>query len=92
MFKQMKVWLVLTVVLSLLAVASSCSKAPTNDTADTNTGSTGGETYQSKGDEGTVSGVIAFTGTAPAPKVMASPISPSRVHTMNVNAAAAVAR
>lgn len=68
MLKQMKVWLVLTVVLSLLAVAASCSKAPTNETAETNAGSTGGETYQSKGDEGTVSGVIAFAGTAPAPK------------------------
>jgi plastocyanin len=66
MLKQMKVWLVLTIILSLLAVASSCSKAPTNETA--NTGTTGGEIYQSKGDEGTVSGTIAFTGTPPAPK------------------------
>src|SRR5688572_28083850 len=68
MFKQMKVWLVLTVVLSLLAVAASCSKSPTNEAAETPGGSTAGETYQSKGDEGTVSGVIAFSGTAPAPK------------------------
>src|SRR5688572_32915111 len=68
MFKQMKVWLVLTVVLSLLAVAASCSKSPTNEAAETPGGSTAGETYQSKGDEGTVSGVIAFAGTAPAPK------------------------
>lgn len=68
MLKQMKVWLVLTVVLLLLAVASSCSQTSTNETADTNTGTAGSETYQSKGDEGTVSGIIAFTGEAPAPK------------------------
>jgi hypothetical protein len=67
MHKQMKVWLGLIVVLSLLAVASSCSKAPTNETADANT-SSAGEAYQSKGDEGTVTGVIAFNGAAPAPK------------------------
>ena len=64
MQKQMKVWLVLIVVLSLLAVASSCSKEPTNET---DTSSTAGEAYQSKGDEGTVTGVIAFNGAAPAP-------------------------
>ncbi|HEY5883755.1 MAG TPA: hypothetical protein VIT88_03670 [Pyrinomonadaceae bacterium] len=67
MHKQMKVWLVLIVVLSLLAVASSCSKAPESDAPAANTGSAG-EAYQSKGDEGTVSGVVAFNGAAPALK------------------------
>ena len=31
MFKQIKVWLVLTTLLSLLALGASCSKSATND-------------------------------------------------------------
>jgi Polysaccharide lyase family 4, domain II len=67
--KQTKVWLVLTIVVSLLALASACSKTDTTTNAPggTETASTG-KAYTSKGDEGTVSGVIAFNGTAPAPK------------------------
>jgi hypothetical protein len=67
MFKQMRVWFVLTIILSLLALGSSCSKAPTNE-AETNSGaSTTGKPY-TKGDEGTVTGAIAYNGTPPAPK------------------------
>jgi plastocyanin len=63
--KQTMVWLVLTVVLSLLALASACNKGAV---PNTNEGPTSGKAYTSKGDEGTVSGTIAFNGTAPAPK------------------------
>ncbi|MGI9168426.1 MAG: carboxypeptidase regulatory-like domain-containing protein [Pyrinomonadaceae bacterium] len=70
MFKQMKVWLVLTTIFSLLALGSSCSNQPTNDAAsDTNSAaSTTGKAYASKGNEGTVTGAIAFNGTPAAPK------------------------
>src|SRR5688572_24778621 len=68
MFKQMRVWFVLTIILSLLALGSSCSKQATNDAETSPGASTTGKTYASKGDEGTVAGVIAFNGTPPAPK------------------------
>jgi hypothetical protein len=64
--KQTKVWLVLTIVLSLLALASACTKK--EGEPDKNGGPMTGKAYTSKGDEGTVSGTIAFNGTAPAPK------------------------
>ncbi len=64
MKKQTKVWLVLSIALSLLALGSACNKA-----ADTNTPTTdnaAAKTYN--GPVGTVAGVIAFNGTPPAPK------------------------
>lgn len=63
--KQTKVWLILTIALSLLALASACSKseAPTNDAGPT---TATGEIY--KGDTGSVTGAIAFNGAAPAAK------------------------
>jgi len=64
--KQIKVWLVLTTIRSLLALGASCGKTPTNDSGPETP--TAGKTFAPKGDEGTVSGVVAFTGTAPAPK------------------------
>jgi plastocyanin len=73
MFKQMKVWLVLTTILSLMALASSCSKSGTDNTGTDTTSSPGAEEYKSKGDEGTVTGAIAFNGTpAPAKKIDSS--------------------
>ena len=61
--KQTKVWLVLTIALSLLVLGSACSK--TDDTATPGTPTAGNKTYS--GDTGSVSGVISFNGAAPAP-------------------------
>jgi plastocyanin len=66
MNKQTKVWLVLSIALSLLVLAAACggNKAP-----DTNTpaaGDTAAAPYN--GPTGTVAGVVSFTGTPPAPK------------------------
>lgn len=64
MFKQTKVWLALTVMMSLLVLASACSKQP-----ETNTNEAAAETKPiPTGNEGTVTGVVAYNGTAPAPK------------------------
>ena len=77
MFKQIRVWLVLTVILSLTALGSSCSKPATNE-AGPETSSTGaGKAYTAKGDEGTISGTVAFTGTPPTPKKIDSSADPA---------------
>ena len=76
MFKQPKVWLVVTVALSLLALGSSCSKTG-DDGGNRNAEPTAtGKAYTSKGDEGTVTGVIAYNGTPPAPKKIDSSADP----------------
>lgn len=67
MLKQTKVWLGLALGLSLLTMGSACSKSTETNSTETNTSSTAAS-YTSKGDEGTITGVIAFTGTPPAPK------------------------
>jgi plastocyanin len=69
MNKQTKVWLVLSIALSLLAISSSCGGTKTEGpTPNTNGGGTqaGGEKYT--GATGTISGVVSFNGTPPAPK------------------------
>jgi plastocyanin len=67
--KRMKVWFVMTMVLSLLALGSSCSKPATNEAGPETAGTgTAVKSYAPKGNEGTVTGVAAFTGTPPAPK------------------------
>jgi plastocyanin len=66
MNKQTRVWLVLSIALSLLALASACGGGKT---PDTNTpGSTDSAAAAYSGPTGTVSGVISFNGTPPAPK------------------------
>ena len=64
MNKQTKVWLVLSIALSLLALGSACgggAKAP-----DTNTPTAEAAPYS--GPTGTIAGVISFEGAPPAPK------------------------
>src|SRR5437899_544373 len=68
MFKQMKVWVALTTIFSLLALVSSCSKSGTNEGGPANNNATTGKTFTPKGNEGSVAGVIAYNGTPPAPK------------------------
>ena len=67
MMKQTKVWLLLTIGLSLLALAAACggSKTPETNEAGPTTGATKAPPTSNLG---TVSGTISFTGTAPAPK------------------------
>jgi plastocyanin len=68
MFKQTKVWLVLTTVLALAALASACSKSSPDTNATGDGPSTTATAYVPTGNEGTVTGVVAYNGTPPAPK------------------------
>ncbi|HJP92731.1 MAG TPA: carboxypeptidase regulatory-like domain-containing protein [Pyrinomonadaceae bacterium] len=66
MNKQTKVWLVLSIALSLLALGSACTKSGTNTPAPETSSTAGAGPYS--GPTGTISGVVAFNGTPPAPK------------------------
>jgi plastocyanin len=67
MNKQTKVWLVLSIALSLLALSSACGGGTTSNTGSGNT-STTAEAGPYSGPTGTISGVISYNGTPPAPK------------------------
>lgn len=73
--KQTKVLLILTIALSLLVLASACGKKTEEGPGD-NTGPTAKE-YVPKGNEGTISGAVSFTGTPPAPKKIATDADPA---------------
>jgi plastocyanin len=69
MNKQTKVWLVLSIALSLLALGSACgggSGPATN--RDAGAGGTSETAQAYSGPTGTINGVISFNGTPPAPK------------------------
>ena len=71
--KQTKVWLTLMIALSLLGLASACSKTP-EGTSD-NTPTATGKPYAPKGNEGSITGTIAYNGAPPAPKTLTSCIN-----------------
>src|SRR5258706_14989286 len=65
--KRARLWLGLIAALSLLSLASSCG----NKTETTDNGGGGdksGKAYASKGDEGTITGKVSYTGAPPATK------------------------
>jgi plastocyanin len=65
--KSARIWLGLIVALGLLSLASSCggNKTETNDSGG---GDKGGKAYASKGDEGSITGKVSYTGAAPEAK------------------------
>ena len=65
--KNARLWLGLIAAASLLSIASSCGGPKTEDTNAGNGGGAG-KAYASKGDEGTITGKISFTGAAPEAK------------------------
>ena len=67
MNKQTKVWLVLSIALSLLVIGS-CGGNKTEGPAPNTNGATAGGAGPWTGPTGTISGVVAFNGTPPAPK------------------------
>jgi plastocyanin len=65
--KHAKLWLGLIAIVGLMSLASSCgNKGGDDETKDGETDA--GKTYTAKGNEGTISGVISYTGTAPEAK------------------------
>lgn len=64
--KHAKLWLGLIAIVSLMSLASSCGSKGDEEANDG--GTEAGKTYAAKGNEGTISGVISYTGTAPEPK------------------------
>jgi len=74
MTKQTKVWLALVLGLSLLALGSACTKKH-EETTNKNDG--GGPKIKYSGPTGTVTGVVAFAGTPPAPKKIDSSAGPA---------------
>jgi len=68
MNKQTKVWLVLSIALSLLAISSSCGGNKTAEGPATNTNGGGATAEKWTGATGTISGVVSYNGTPPAPK------------------------
>lgn len=69
MNKQTKVWLILSMALSLLTVSLACGpNAPVEEKRET------GSVYN--GATGTVTGVVSFAGTPPAPKKIDSSADP----------------
>lgn len=77
MFKQIKVWLVLTTIFLLLALASACGSKPTEEAGPATDGAKPTKAYSAKGDEGTVSGAIAFNGAVPAAKKIDTSADPA---------------
>jgi plastocyanin len=64
--KNARLWLGLIVGISLLSLASSCTpKEPEGPDGPTDSG---GKVYTAKNNEGTISGVVSYNGTAPEAK------------------------
>ena len=67
MNKQTKVWLVLSIALSLV-LAAACGGKTDSGTNHSNSGETSSAAGPYSGPTGTVAGVVSFNGTPPAPK------------------------
>jgi hypothetical protein len=67
MLKQTKVWLAMTLGLSLLALGSACSKTPEGPGGNENAGASV-KNWKPSGTEGTITGVVSYAGTPPTPK------------------------
>src|SRR5882672_12838440 len=66
--KRARLWLGLIMAISLLSLASSCGGGTKTDETNDGGTQTTATPPPSKGDEGTVTGKVTYTGTAPEPK------------------------
>lgn len=64
--KRARLWLGLMAALAVLSLGSSCGNK--TETGGDDTGSTTGTEYKSTGNEGTITGVVAYAGAAPEAK------------------------
>ena len=65
--KRARLWLGLIAMVSLMSLASSCSKTPEGG-GDNGGADNKGKVFASKGDEGTIAGKVSYTGAAPEAK------------------------
>jgi hypothetical protein len=68
MNKQTKVWLVLSIALSLLALGSACGGGKDSGTNQPASGEATTAASAYSGPTGSISGVVSYNGTPPAPK------------------------
>jgi len=68
MNKQTKVWLVLSIALSLLALGSACGGGTSTNNGGPANNSNAGPSLLYSGPTGSISGVVSYNGTPPAPK------------------------
>jgi plastocyanin len=73
--KHAKLWLGLITMVSLMSLASSCTKK--EDVSEDGGGTEAGKAYTAKGNEGTISGVISYTGAAPEGKKIDTAADPA---------------
>lgn len=66
--KRARLWLGLLLAISLLSLASACSGGGGNTNTNEEPTTAGNTPPASKGDEGSITGKISYTGTAPEPK------------------------
>src|SRR5262249_23395004 len=74
--KNGRLWLALIALISLLSLASSCG-GPKTEENDNAAGDGAGKTYAAKGNEGTISGVVSYTGTLPEAKKIDTAADPA---------------
>jgi plastocyanin len=72
--KKARLWLGLIAAVSLLSLASSCGGPKVDEDG---TGDTGGKVYTAKGNEGTIAGIVSYTGTAPEAKKIDTAADPA---------------
>lgn len=77
MNKQTKVWLVLAIALSLLALGSACGGGGDHGTNAPKNADGGGAAEAYSGATGTISGVVSYNGTPPAPKKIDTTADPA---------------
>src|SRR5436189_4060304 len=76
--KNVRLWLGLIAIISLLSLVSSCgNKEGEGEGDDKPTTTAGAPPPPSKGNEGTISGVISYTGTAPEAKKIDTAADPA---------------
>src|ERR1041384_2014767 len=73
--KSTRLWLGLIVALSLLSLASACGNKGGDEGEDS--GAPAGKTYAAKGNEGTISGTVSYTGAAPEAKKIDTSADPA---------------
>ena len=71
-----KTWLALTIALALFGLGSACKKDE-NGAADNKGASGATKKFAPKGNEGSISGVVAYEGTAPAAKKIDASADPA---------------